>query len=177
MPSTFFFGSWQLIVWCSADITFEWRCFIVTHPRSLINTFVVRCLDSINISSFYIRNFKSLAGFCGCAGRFAIESYLVENPEDRFSRDEAHLNATETGTAEFSSLRSIHIKYDNGCKPIYFFLSFILTFFWPNLGSHNYSYGILKPRHDKTNKVTVRPAKTQISLDIHPVFAMRLMGS
>ena len=41
-----------------------------------------------NISSFYISNFKPLASFCGCAGRFA--SYLVENPEDRDSRDEAH---------------------------------------------------------------------------------------
>ena len=37
----------------------------------------------------YIRNFKTLASFCGCAGRF--ESYLVENPEERFSRDEAHI--------------------------------------------------------------------------------------
>ena len=35
---------------------------------------------------FYIRNFKTLASFCGCAGRF--ESYLVENTEDRVSRDE-----------------------------------------------------------------------------------------
>ena len=26
-----------------------------------------------------------------------------------------------------------------------------------------------EPRHDKTNKVTMRPAKTQISLGIHPV--------
>ena len=26
-----------------------------------------------------------------------------------------------------------------------------------------------EPRHDKTNKVTVRPAKTQISLGIRPV--------
>ena len=26
-----------------------------------------------------------------------------------------------------------------------------------------------EPRHDKTNKVTVRPAKTQISLGIPPV--------
>ena len=25
------------------------------------------------------------------------------------------------------------------------------------------------PRHDKTNKVTVRPAKTRISLSIYPV--------
>ena len=28
-----------------------------------------------------------------------------------------------------------------------------------------------EPRHDKTNKVTVRPAKTQISLGIHPVWS------
>ena len=26
-------------------------------------------------------------------------------------------------------------------------------------------------QHDKTNKVTVRPAKTQISLGIHPVWS------
>ena len=30
-----------------------------------------------------------LTSFCGCASRF--ESYLVANPEDRFSRDEAQL--------------------------------------------------------------------------------------
>ena len=28
---------------------------------------------------------------------------------------------------------------------------------------------ITEPQHDKTNNVAVRPAKTQISLDIHPV--------
>ena len=28
-----------------------------------------------------------------------------------------------------------------------------------------------EPRHDKTNKMTVRPAKTQISLGIHPVWS------
>ena len=33
-----------------------------------------------NTSSFYIRNFKPLPSFCGC-----------ENPEDRFSRDEAYI--------------------------------------------------------------------------------------
>ena len=30
---------------------------------------------------------------------------------------------------------------------------------------------ICEPRHDKTNKVTVRPAKTQISLGIRPVWS------
>ena len=42
-------------------------------------------------------------------------------------------------------------------------------------------YGeVYEPQHDKTNKVTVRPAKTQISLGICPVwseFTVRLMGS
>ena len=28
-------------------------------------------------------------GFCGCAGQ--LESYLEANPEDSFSRDEAHM--------------------------------------------------------------------------------------
>ena len=46
-------------------------------------------LRQYNISSFYIRNFKTLASFCGCVGRF--ESNLVANPEDRFSRDEARM--------------------------------------------------------------------------------------
>ena len=60
------------------------------HPRSLISAFVVRCIDSIiPLSSFYTRNFKPLPSFCDCADRF--ESYLVWNPEDRFSCDEAHI--------------------------------------------------------------------------------------
>ena len=46
------------------------------HPRSLISAIVFRCLDSI-ISRFYSRNFKTLASFCGCAGRFV--SGLVGN--------------------------------------------------------------------------------------------------
>ena len=52
--------------------------------RSLISAFVFRCLDSSNT-----RNFKALASFCGCAGRFV--SPLVANPEDRVSRDKTHM--------------------------------------------------------------------------------------
>ena len=44
---------------------------------------------SYNIYRFYIGNFMPLARVCGCAGQFV--SYLVENPEDRFSRDEAQM--------------------------------------------------------------------------------------
>ena len=44
-------------------------------------------------------NISRLAGLCSWAGRF--ESYLVGNPEDRFSHDEAHIQynwiLTETG--------------------------------------------------------------------------------
>ena len=47
------------------------------HPRSLINAIVIRCLDSMILSRFYSRNFKTLASFCGCAGSFV--SGLVGN--------------------------------------------------------------------------------------------------
>ena len=42
---------------------------------------------------------------------------------------------------------------------------------------------VYEPRHDKTNKMAVRPAKTQISLGIRPVWsesslsAWRIIGS
>ena len=42
-----------------------------------------------NISSFYIQNSKPLASFCGWAGQF--ETYLIKNPENRFSGDEAQI--------------------------------------------------------------------------------------
>ena len=51
--------------------------------HSLISAFVFHCLDSIiTLTRFYSRNFKTLASFCGCTGRFG--SYLVANPEDTF---------------------------------------------------------------------------------------------
>ena len=59
------------------------------HPRSLISAFVICCSDCINICSFYMQNLKPLANLCSWVDRF--ESYLVANPEDRFSRDEAQI--------------------------------------------------------------------------------------
>ena len=59
------------------------------HPRSLISTFVVCCLDCIIHLLATSQKFRTLASFCGCAGRFV--SYLVGNPKDRFSHDEAQL--------------------------------------------------------------------------------------
>ena len=61
------------------------------QPRSLISTFVASCLDSM-LSLVSILAFLTLASFFSCADRF--ESYLVENPEDRFSRDEAQMMLT-----------------------------------------------------------------------------------
>ena len=40
-----------------------------------------------------MQNLKPVASFCGWGGQF--ESYLVANPEDRFSRDEAQMRAAE----------------------------------------------------------------------------------
>ena len=40
----------------------------------------------------------------------------------------------------------------------------------PHVGNLQQS-SLIEPRHDKTNKVTVRQAKTQISLGIRPVWS------
>ena len=45
-------------------------------------------------------------------------------------------------------------------------LSVKLLFYWLNRFSE-----VIEPQHDKTNKVSVRPAKTQISLGIRPVWS------
>ena len=49
-----------------------------------------RCLVSI-IPLVSISEMSSPTSFCGCAGRFVSDMYLVANLEDRFSRGEAHL--------------------------------------------------------------------------------------
>ena len=66
----------------------SWENLFLPYANSLISVFVIRCLDD-DASSFYIRNFKPLASFDGCADRF--QSTLVANPEDRFSRDVAQI--------------------------------------------------------------------------------------
>ena len=44
------------------------RCRSAQHPHSLISTFVVHCIDSINISSFYVGNFMTLPSLAEQAG-------------------------------------------------------------------------------------------------------------
>ena len=46
----------------------------------------------------------------------------------------------------------------------------ILIYYW--FGHYK---SINEPQHDKTNKVNVRPAKTQITLGIHPVWSESLL--
>ena len=60
----------------------------LAHPRSLISAFVVRCLDSI-IPLVSISEISSL--YLASVAEQACLSYLVANPENRFSRDEAHM--------------------------------------------------------------------------------------
>ena len=54
------------------------------HQRSLISAFVIRLLESIIFGHF---NF--LTSLCSCGDWF--ETRFDGNPEERFSRDEAHL--------------------------------------------------------------------------------------
>ena len=58
------------------------------HPRSLIGAFIALCRDCI-IPNFSKSKISNLASLCSWAGRF--ESYLVPNPKDRFSLDQAHM--------------------------------------------------------------------------------------
>ena len=82
------------------------------HPRSLISTFVIRCLDSI-ISLVSLFAISWLTCLCSWAGWF--ESYLVENPDDRFFRDEAHVTFYTTQcTMENFLLPNFYIQSD--CK-------------------------------------------------------------
>ena len=113
-----------------------------------------------------MQKLKPLAKLYSCAGRF--ESYLVANAEDRFSRDEAN------------------------CLSACLFVQLLIVLFRIARGSSAGEKAVLKavlvvhpkchcssafclsstfePPHDKMNyKMTVRPLKTQISLDICPV--------
>ena len=75
-------------------------------------------------------------------------SYLVGNPEDRFSCDEAHIVSVRV---ELSL--AIAIMFIGGKSGL------------PGLDS----LALYEPPHNKTNEVTVHPLMTQISQGICPV--------
>ena len=101
-----------------------------------------------NSSSFYIQNFKRLPSFCGCAGWF--ESFLIGNPEGRFSRDKAHIQwnkvvdpctkitllSTEIDSSEMSQLMrlwhfssSVNSLFKRACAAIQWGW---MSDFWPD---------------------------------------------
>ena len=51
------------------------------------------------------------------------------------------------------------------------FVKLTLESFIYKFRQYNMWYYLFEPRHDKTNKMSVRPAKTQISLGIRPVWS------
>ena len=124
------------------------------HLRSLISTFVVRCLDSIiplvstsEISSLYLVS-------------VTVQSSLSRRPQRQVF--------SWRGSFGFQ-LHCDHIAWFNYCCH-------------SHRSSYQYCFGYepsssFDPPHDKTNKMTERPEKTQISLGIHPVwsvFAVRM---
>ena len=122
------------------------------HPCSLISIFVIRCLDSI-ISPFSVSEISSLR-LVSVAAQAGL-SYLVANPEDRFSCGDAHMSHIMRKPVLWGlwlgKIRSSLLSFTS-CSEAWFELS-----------------------HDKTNKMTVRPAKTQISLGICPVLSESLL--
>ena len=71
-------------------------------------TWSPKCLLNARIS------FKPLASRCGCAGRF--ESYLVANPENRFSRDEAYFTVGEDKYGEHNHGSMYYDLWSNNPK-------------------------------------------------------------
>ena len=60
------------------------------HPRSLISTFVVRCLDSV-MSLVSVTKISSLM-LASVAEQASLSLTWAETPEDKFSHDEAHMD-------------------------------------------------------------------------------------
>ena len=91
----------------------------------------------------YIQKFQTLASFWIWAGQF--ESYLVGNPADKFSHDVAQM--------VMASPRGLSAEH----------------WLWMYVISNPSCNIINEPWHDKTNKMSVCLAKTQISLGTRPV--------
>ena len=60
------------------------------HPRSLISTYIVRCLDSV-MSLVSVTTISSLM-LASVAEQASLSLTWSETPEDTFSHDEAHIN-------------------------------------------------------------------------------------
>ena len=83
-----------------------------THPRSLISTFVVRCLHSvICILAISRQSFTILASFCGWASWF--ESYLVENPRRHVLAWCGSNNGNQNSWSQFGCVIKMHCSRDS----------------------------------------------------------------
>ena len=60
-------------------------------------------------------NFKPLTIFCGCTARFVWD--LVENPEDRFSQNEAHITYRPGQFQTFQELRRLDLSWNQYFTP------------------------------------------------------------
>ena len=144
------------------------------YPRSLISTFVVRWLDSMislvsisEISSQSLASVTVQAGLCLTWSQTLKTGFLVTRLNSvcyswnfktlvsSCSWADLFESWSETPEDRFSRDMA-HFRKDSFCM------------------SHGIKH-LNEPRHDKTNKVSMRPAKTQISLI--RVFAVRSMAS
>ena len=138
----------------TVDNVAEWSVINAAMKRYFLYYFSLICISEIS----------SLASFCSWADWF--ESYLVTNPEDRYFRDEAHI--------------IINVLWEDSLQ-----LCLLVTFLFnidPVYSIPHYNSALTnrhtrsEPRHDKTNKMSVCPAKTQISLGICPVWSGSLLA-
>ena len=136
------------------------------HPRSLISTIVVRYLDSMIciLALFKVPRFM----FVSLAEQAGLNLTWSKIPKDTFSRDVAHVWLCKKYNGEWRGT----ITRSREKKSSQAIISRVCT--------RERKEQWAEPRHDKTNKMSVRRAKTQISLGIPPVwsvFAVRSVGS
>ena len=121
------------------------------HPHSLISTFVFHCLDS---TIPILTKSKSSRLLLVCVAEQAgLSLTWPQSPKDRFSCDVAK-KWTENQHTPVIIVDTVH-------QTLTMTLSAIPKFCFAVI--------VQEPPHDKTNKMTVHPAKTQISLGIRPV--------
>ena len=129
------------------DICEQQRC----RSACLISTFVVRNLDCIK-PLLAKSKISRLASLCSWASQF--ESYLVGNPEDKFSRDKAHM--------VLCLLKSLLVA----CR-------ICVSYTWDF--RDGFICIIIEPRHEKTCLCHIRTTKAQISLRICAVWSAPLL--
>ena len=128
------------------------------YPCSLISTFVVRSLDSIISLASIFYNCMTLA--LSVAEQAGLSRTWSQTPEDRFSHDVAH-------TIKIITLLELSYKI-------------ILANQFQVREPRNFKPTRNEPPHDKINKMTVHPAKTDQPGHLPSlirVFDMRSMGS